>query len=1170
MRLKCVILDGFKSYAHRQEIGDLDPHFNAITGLNGSGKSNIFDALCFVMGISSLKRVRAEEPRDLIYKSGNAGIQKAQVTIEFTNDDEVTAPPGYPPSEFPTIRIGRQVQVGGKQKFFLNDRVSDQTKIKNFFRNALLNVDNAHFMVLQGTVHKMISMKSVEILGLLEEASGTRIFDTRRRTAENLLRSKEKRVEAIHAAIDELTPRIAAMKNQQEEYNQFVRARDTFAEKSRFPLAFDYFMLSKNIDEKSRQIAASAALIDGARRQLQDIPSARAEAERAIGVLRIKGEEPLERLEQLRGEEGECRKEIAKFESMVQARTKHLQSLERDLKKSESELEAIRASLGKFESETKPASERHQSLAYERLQVGEKIKALKQSLHLQKTGVKAGLNGMSLQEEKETLKRRAIQMDGQARRDGESLRKLQQDIARLRTACASEEDMMSAAEAKLARCQSAFAAAEKGYLPLQAVQERASLLKHRAAEQREKIQRLTTESYETSDIQPLRFDTVSGHDFSKDIIGRAGGLLLVKDPRYSKALTAGAGLSLLRVVVSSKNVAQMMIEKKALRERTTFLPLDSVTANTIDPKRLSVAKEIAHEMGGFVELASSLVEFDTNYSVIADLVFGGFVVCSELQLAQRLSSDPRTRIKAVSMDGDVSESNGIVTGGSNRSMKDFVAEFRRLKKSQAPLDAARKELHAVESELFQCQSQLEAARPTIAKFQETEAAFLAAEHTVKGLREGAAAAHLGEVEAEVAALQQKLVDAKREAASVEERLREVEMRLSDDPDTALREIERQLKFEIQHEQQLDQQAKDGAAAVEKIQEQLLSLQQRSLDGDAEVKRLSEEARENRDELEQLRASLELSRQKSADVARRLQEQEAKSLRLHRELEEAEAEIQRLQEQEASLNTAIKDGEAQSRIMTKELQSDKHKLTQTKKDHPWIQEAEAAFGDPSGPFYFDDERRTKTTLDEIAKLRSIISQSERSVNEKASMLYDAYKKDLDQLDAQRATLSTDRSIILSTIEAVETRKWGALDKMFKEVTHLFGSLFSACLPNASARLVEERDPSTQRLTGLQVRVAFNGKEKESLTELSGGQRSLLALCLILAILRVRPAPVYILDEVDAALDPSHTQNIGHMLQTHFPTSQFLLVSLKDGMYNNANVLYEIRNTQGYSEVTRRGK
>merc|ERR1719222_1578805 len=104
-------------------------------------------------------------------------------------------------------------------------------------------------------------------------------------------------------------------------------------------------------------------------------------------------------------------------------------------------------------------------------------------------------------------------------------------------------------------------------------------------------------------------------------------------------------------------------------------------------------------------------------------------------------------------------------------------------------------------------------------------------------------------------------------------------------------------------------------------------------------------------------------------------------------------------------------------------------------------------------------------------------------------------------------------------------------------------------------------------GLEIKVSFHGVWKQSLSELSGGQRSLLALSLVLALLLFKPAPMYILDEIDSALDLSHTQNIGHMIRTHFPDSQFIIVSLKEGMFNHANVLFRTRFIDGTSTVTR---
>ena len=151
-----------------------------------------------------------------------------------------------------------------------------------------------------------------------------------------------------------------------------------------------------------------------------------------------------------------------------------------------------------------------------------------------------------------------------------------------------------------------------------------------------------------------------------------------------------------------------------------------------------------------------------------------------------------------------------------------------------------------------------------------------------------------------------------------------------------------------------------------------------------------------------------------------------------------------------------------------------------------------------------------------------------------------------------------------ISELDVKKQQALQTTWVKVNRDFGSIFSTLLPGTMAKL----DPfEGQVMNGLEVRVAFNGVWKDSLTELSGGQRSLLALSLILSLLLFKPAPMYILDEVDAALDLSHTQNIGLMLRTHFSHSQFIVVSLKEGMFNNANVIFRTRFVDGVSNVSR---
>ena len=175
-----------------------------------------------------------------------------------------------------------------------------------------------------------------------------------------------------------------------------------------------------------------------------------------------------------------------------------------------------------------------------------------------------------------------------------------------------------------------------------------------------------------------------------------------------------------------------------------------------------------------------------------------------------------------------------------------------------------------------------------------------------------------------------------------------------------------------------------------------------------------------------------------------------------------------------------------------------------------------------------------------------------------------ESECQELTKKREIITKDKEQIENVIKGLNDRKEQTLKDTYKKVNEDFSSIFSTLLPGASACL---RPTDGNILNGLEVHVAFGGKEKESLSELSGGQRSLLALSLVLSLLLFKPAPMYILDEVDAALDLSHTQNIGKMLRKHFGQSQFIVVSLKEGMFTNANVIFRTKFVDGVSTVTR---
>jgi len=205
---------------------------------------------------------------------------------------------------------------------------------------------------------------------------------------------------------------------------------------------------------------------------------------------------------------------------------------------------------------------------------------------------------------------------------------------------------------------------------------------------------------------------------------------------------------------------------------------------------------------------------------------------------------------------------------------------------------------------------------------------------------------------------------------------------------------------------------------------------------------------------------------------------------------------------------------------------------------------------------------KTRLDQISNQQKTLG---KNINKKAMAMFEKAEQEYHDLIKKRDIILNDKKKIEEVIRGMTEKKAQTLRRTWAKVNKDLDSIFGTLLPNANAKL--EAPQGMDVTEGLEIKVAFNDVWKDSLTELSGGHRSLLALSLVLALLLFKPAPMYILDEVDSALDLSHTQNIGHMIRQHFPHSQFIIVSLKEGMFNNANVLFRTRFVDGTSNVGR---
>jgi len=281
------------------------------------------------------------------------------------------------------------------------------------------------------------------------------------------------------------------------------------------------------------------------------------------------------------------------------------------------------------------------------------------------------------------------------------------------------------------------------------------------------------------------------------------------------------------------------------------------------------------------------------------------------------------------------------------------------------------------------------------------------------------------------------------------------------------------------------------------------------------------------------------------------------------------ELKSLDSASRQKSTQISDESLEAQKLTHQLekvQKDKQTsvqvLHQMEKEHDWICETSSQFGKPGTSYDFtnQDMSKCKSTLKTLTER---FQGQKRTINPKVMNMIDSVEKKEATLKNMMRTVIRDKKKIEETIDSLDEYKKTALHRTWTKVNADFGAIFNLLLPGSFAKL----DPleGKQISDGLEVKVQLGKIWKQSLTELSGGQRSLIALSLIMALLQFKPAPMYILDEVDAALDLSHTQNIGRLIKERFKGSQFIVVSLKDGMFQNANRIFRTRFSEGTSMV-----
>ena len=651
--------------------------------------------------------------------------------------------------------------------------------------------------------------------------------------------------------------------------------------------------------------------------------------------------------------------------------------------------------------------------------------------------------------------------------------------------------------------------------------------------------------------------------------GLVAQLISVNKPEAMVALEVSAGGKLYNVVVDDEVTGKKLLKSGKLKRRVTIIPLNKIRPRSINPATVKLAEKAVGAKN--VDVALSLVGYDDEVKTAMQYVFGGNFVCPDMDIAKKVTFNDKIRTKSVTLDGDVMDPSGTLTGGARQNSTPILAMLHEYNNAKSRLKKLTDELASLDKEL-------NVLRRDSTKYHHLKEQRELKTHEVELARSRIAQSSCGQIMQEVNELEAALESSKIAFAEAEGRAKEVVKRLTDlekqqkraqaEQENKLKDVDKAIATAKRKNIQARTNMNKGKQAVdEKILElEALEAELKTAKGqidsfDETIAKLQADEDAMAEILASEKASFEETskevasrREKIAAIEKEISGLHRKISELTKQQQEDDIELKKLKNKIAGFDKKQKDAAQRVESMVQE--------------HPWIVEERHLFGKADTAYEFKkgdpdkDPARCKKRLDQLTSAQEKLS---KNVNMKVMSMFDKTEKSATDLLRRKKIVEADRAKISHAIKELDEKKNEALNKAYKRVNKDFGSIFSTLLPGTCAELATLEGKSV--LEGLQVRVAFGDIWKESLTELSGGQRSLVALSLILSLLLFKPAPLYILDEIDAALDLSHTQNIGQMLKAHFKQSQFVVVSLKEGMFNNANVLFKTAFVDGVSTVRR---
>lgn len=1177
MKLKKLELYGFKSFAQRTEIV-FDEGITGIVGPNGSGKSNIGDAVRWVLGEQSAKTLRGASMSDVIFN----GTQKrkplsyCEVSLVFDNDDHALA------MEAAEVMVTRRVYRNGESEYYLNRTACRLKDVVDLFRDTGIGKEG-YSIIGQGRIDEILSRKSEDRRQVFEEAAGIVKFKARKEEADKKLQRTLENLERVDDILDELTKRLKPLEEQSRNARVYLELSTELKD-----LDLNLFLIRSDrararLSELESELLTVQTILADTESNLTDKTTRRDETQNRIDQLEEAITKARTELMECAEHVHESQKKLSALQSRRETRSENRQRIVREQEEAQERLAEIEKDHARIQADV----EKQHSLIADAEQIlratqdaAEKAQAKEKeadaALETQKAAVIDQMNRLSdVRNDKTRLNTMQAQMETRLTEIEESGGALQEQEAALREALTAVEKQLETenqhqqqCQEKLAQARQASDEADTAYANLRADVEKQSADMQAASSRHNVLTEMTRdmEGYNMAVRRAMTYAKQRGLTGVKGVLAQ----LMTVPQAYETAIDMALGAAQQNIVTDTEETAKKLINylRQNRLGRATFLPMSAIRGKTLYGNERNALK-----LPGCLGVASELVQCAPEYRGIVENLLGRTVIADNLDHGIPIMRAGNHAFRLVTLEGDVMHSGGSMTGGSAQSkVSNLLSRERELKELTAKLQTGRAELDKCRQELTQRQQTAQEKRQKVSdavnalhqqeiavareqarresvsadlnthlqRMQETEQARVQLHQSLEDIRQQletiehqrtGAQGDQSAMEQKTIEMQNALVKARAEASAENDRLMVRTLQLSD-----LRHGLSDLERDEAHAQQ--------------DQAQILREQERR-----------EQLLHEMDELDAIDEN---------DMKR----EEAESARRQKEQLRQESAAQAIEQRRSQAQSDLRDILSDMENLHEAYNRDSEKLHKTELAKARIEgdqkNLQNRIWDTYKLTYAGAEEFRRTPFDEkesdcrAAELQGQI-RALGTVNVGAVEEYAETKARVDDLTAQQQDLKRAEMDLRELIERLLIQMRSTFVENFSKMQGYFAETFTRLFGGGHAEL-KLMDPDDPLNCGIEVNAQPPGKKLQLLSLLSGGERALTAIAILFAMLKLKPTPFCILDEIEAALDDANIGYYADYLKEYSKGTQFIVVTHRKGTMERCNSLFGVAmEEQGVSRM-----